>query len=59
MILMLCGTSDARELAVQIQQQGMDVLTSVVTESAAHSLSEGAAGSNRQADDRSHGPACP
>ncbi|MBY0217413.1 precorrin-6A reductase [Paenibacillus illinoisensis] len=40
MILMLCGTSDARELAVLIQQQGMDVLTSVVTESAAHSLSE-------------------
>ncbi|MCG7378452.1 precorrin-6A reductase [Paenibacillus sp. ACRSA] len=40
MIFMLCGTSDARELALQIQQQGTEVLTSVVTESAANSLSE-------------------
>ncbi|WP_339238380.1 precorrin-6A reductase [Paenibacillus sp. FSL R5-0517] len=40
MIFMLCGTSDARELALQIQQQGTDVLTSVVTDSAAHSLTE-------------------
>ncbi|MFB5674825.1 precorrin-6A reductase [Paenibacillus terreus] len=38
MIFMLCGTSDARELALQIQSRGYRVLTSVVTESAAASL---------------------
>ncbi|WP_341282587.1 precorrin-6A reductase [Paenibacillus sp. FSL H8-0537] len=40
MIFMLCGTSDARELAVQIKAQGYSVLTSVVTDSAAGSLKE-------------------
>lgn len=40
MIFMLCGTSDARELALQIRDNGFNVLTSVVTESAAASLSE-------------------
>lgn len=40
MIFMLCGTSDARELALQIRAGGFNVLTSVVTESAAASLSE-------------------
>ncbi|MDP1510370.1 precorrin-6A reductase [Paenibacillus sp. CMAA1739] len=40
MIFMLCGTSDARELALQIRSMGFNVLTSVVTESAAASLSE-------------------
>lgn len=38
MIFMLCGTSDARELAVRIKQHGFDLLASVVTESAADSL---------------------
>ncbi|WP_127529389.1 precorrin-6A reductase [Paenibacillus kobensis] len=38
MIFMLCGTSDARELAVRIKQSGCSLLTSVVTESAAKSL---------------------
>ncbi|KAF6611545.1 precorrin-6A/cobalt-precorrin-6A reductase, partial [Paenibacillus sp. EKM208P] len=40
MIFMLCGTSDARELALQIRDNGFNALTSVVTESAAASLSE-------------------
>lgn len=40
MILMLCGTSDARELALRIHETGVEVLTSVVTESAANSLAE-------------------
>lgn len=40
MILMLCGTSDARDLAVLIQEQGTEVLASVVTGSAAASLRE-------------------
>ncbi|WP_166245616.1 precorrin-6A reductase [Paenibacillus turpanensis] len=40
MIFMLCGTSDARELAVRIKQSGCELLTSVVTESAAKSLEE-------------------
>jgi precorrin-6A/cobalt-precorrin-6A reductase len=38
MILILAGTSDARELAVQIKQEGYEVLTTVVTESAAKSM---------------------
>ncbi|MWC30622.1 precorrin-6A reductase [Paenibacillus sp. MMS18-CY102] len=38
MIFMLCGTSDARELAVRIRQSGHKVLASVVTDSAANSL---------------------
>ncbi|MNW37131.1 Precorrin-6A reductase [compost metagenome] len=40
MIFMLCGTSDARELALSIQAAGYDVLTSVVTDSAATTLME-------------------
>lgn len=40
MIFMLCGTSDARELAIRIQQQGYQLLTSVVTDNAARSLNE-------------------
>ncbi|WP_248931112.1 precorrin-6A reductase [Paenibacillus hamazuiensis] len=40
MIFMLCGTSDARELAVRIRQSGAALLTSVVTDSAAKSLQE-------------------
>jgi precorrin-6A/cobalt-precorrin-6A reductase len=40
MIFMLCGTSDARELAVQIKQSGLALLTSVVTENAAKSLQD-------------------
>jgi len=40
MILQLAGTSDARELAVRIQAAGHQVLTSVVTDSAAQSLAE-------------------
>jgi precorrin-6A/cobalt-precorrin-6A reductase len=40
MIFMLCGTSDARELAVRIQHSGYDTLTSVVTDNAAKSLEE-------------------
>ncbi|KRE49054.1 precorrin-6A reductase [Paenibacillus sp. Soil522] len=40
MIFMLCGTSDARELAVRIKDSGYPVMTSVVTESAAKSLEE-------------------
>ncbi|MFC4103024.1 precorrin-6A reductase [Paenibacillus xanthanilyticus] len=38
MILMLCGTSDARELAVRVAASGYEPLASVVTESAAASL---------------------
>lgn len=38
MILHLAGTSDARELALLIQEAGYEVLASVVTESAAGSL---------------------
>ncbi|WP_199615779.1 precorrin-6A reductase [Paenibacillus alkalitolerans] len=40
MIFVLCGTSDARELAVRIRNEGHELLASVVTESAAHSLTE-------------------
>lgn len=40
MILLLAGTSDARELAIFLQEQGYRVLATVVTESAAHSLRE-------------------
>ncbi|WP_332649853.1 precorrin-6A reductase [Lysinibacillus sp. 54212] len=40
MILFLAGTSDARELAVVLQSQGHELLATVVTESAAHSLQE-------------------
>ncbi|KON88081.1 precorrin-6x reductase [Sporosarcina globispora] len=38
MILFLAGTSDARALAVQLQNQGYPLLATVVTESAAESL---------------------
>ncbi len=40
MIFMLCGTSDARELAVRIRRSGAKLLASVVTESAAKSLQD-------------------
>ncbi|AIQ12237.1 precorrin-6A reductase [Paenibacillus durus] len=40
MIFTLCGTSDARELAALIQQNGFEILTSVVTDNAAKSLQE-------------------
>lgn len=40
MILMLAGTSDARELAVRIHGAGYNLLATVVTESAAKSLEE-------------------
>jgi precorrin-6A/cobalt-precorrin-6A reductase len=40
LIFALCGTSDARELAIQIQQNGYELLTSVVTDNAAKSLEE-------------------
>lgn len=40
MIFALCGTSDARELAIRINESGFHLLTSVVTESAAQSLAE-------------------
>ncbi|TXK83517.1 precorrin-6A reductase [Paenibacillus sp. N3.4] len=38
MILVLAGTSDARELAIGIRSAGYEVLTTVVTESAAKSM---------------------
>lgn len=40
MIFMLCGTSDARELAVRLSASGRELLCSVVTDSAAKSLQE-------------------
>ncbi|GIN61167.1 precorrin-6A reductase [Robertmurraya siralis] len=40
MILFLAGTSDARALAVHLQNQGYSILATVVTESAADSLRE-------------------
>ncbi|WP_338450756.1 precorrin-6A reductase [Niallia oryzisoli] len=40
MILFLAGTSDARELALEIQKEGFRVLATVVTESAAKSLED-------------------
>ena len=40
MILFLAGTSDARELAVQLMQAGHELVATVVTESAASSLHE-------------------
>jgi precorrin-6A/cobalt-precorrin-6A reductase len=40
MILVLAGTSDARELALRIKQAGYPLLTTVVTESAAKSMEE-------------------
>ncbi|AMA71421.1 MULTISPECIES: precorrin-6A reductase [Aneurinibacillus] len=40
MILMLAGTSDARELAFRIQGEGYPLLTTVVTENAAKSMTE-------------------
>ncbi|USK59756.1 precorrin-6A reductase [Peribacillus asahii] len=40
MILFLAGTSDARELAIEIQKAGFPVLATVVTESAAKSLQD-------------------
>lgn len=40
MILMLAGTSDARELAVRIHGAGYNLLATVVTDSAAKSLEE-------------------
>ncbi|MGX9134568.1 precorrin-6A reductase [Rummeliibacillus sp. JY-2-4R] len=40
MIFMLAGTSDARELAIEIENNGLKVIATVVTESAAKSLIE-------------------
>lgn len=40
MILVMAGTSDARELALQIKGAGYDLLTSVVTENAAKGMEE-------------------
>jgi precorrin-6A/cobalt-precorrin-6A reductase len=40
MVLILAGTSDARELALQIQAAGYPLLTTVVTENAAKSMEE-------------------
>ncbi|WP_159882769.1 precorrin-6A reductase [Paenibacillus puerhi] len=40
MILVMAGTSDARELAARISKAGFDLLTTVVTDTAAKSLSE-------------------
>ena len=40
MILFLAGTSDARELAINLQEKGYNILVTVVTESAANSLKE-------------------
>lgn len=40
MILMLCGTGDARELAVSLKSRGLPLTASVVTESAAERLRE-------------------
>lgn len=40
MILFLAGTSDARELAIEIQKAGFPILATVVTDSAAKSLQE-------------------
>lgn len=40
MILFLAGTSDARELAVEMKQAGLQVLATVVTEPAAKSLQD-------------------
>ncbi|RHW39462.1 precorrin-6A reductase [Lysinibacillus yapensis] len=40
MILFLAGTSDARELAVYLQQNGFSILATVVTQSAADSLQQ-------------------
>ncbi|MFE5321312.1 precorrin-6A reductase [Paenibacillus sp. NPDC056579] len=40
MILLMAGTSDARELALHIRQAGYPLLTTVVTDSAAKSMDE-------------------
>ncbi|MEJ8545530.1 precorrin-6A reductase [Brevibacillus borstelensis] len=40
MILVLAGTSDARELALSIKETGYDLLATVVTENAAKSIEE-------------------
>lgn len=40
MILLLAGTSDARELAITLQKKGYSLLATVVTDSAANSLQE-------------------
>jgi precorrin-6A/cobalt-precorrin-6A reductase len=40
MIFVLAGTSDARELAIRIQQEGYRLVTTVVTENAARSMEE-------------------
>ncbi|OAH55751.1 MULTISPECIES: precorrin-6A reductase [Bacillaceae] len=40
MILFLAGTSDARELAIEMKQTGLQVLATVVTEPAAKSLQD-------------------
>ena len=40
MILFLAGTSDARELAIELQKKGHSLLATVVTDSAATSLKE-------------------
>lgn len=40
MILVLAGTSDARELAIEIKSAGYELLTTVVTDNAAKSMEE-------------------
>ncbi|WP_028552457.1 precorrin-6A/cobalt-precorrin-6A reductase, partial [Paenibacillus sp. UNC451MF] len=40
MILVMAGTSDARELAVNIRESGYSLLTTVVTDSAAKSMED-------------------
>ena len=40
MILFLAGTSDARELAIELKEKGFDPLTTVVTENASYALLE-------------------
>ncbi|QUL56588.1 precorrin-6A reductase [Paenibacillus tritici] len=42
MIFMLCGTSDARELALNLSRQGLELQASVVTPSAAERLEDAA-----------------
>lgn len=46
MIFMLAGTSDARELAIKIEESGWKVIATVVTETAAKSLREAGISTN-------------
>ena len=54
MIFSMAGTSDARELAVALQQAGYPLLCSVVTESAVYGLG-GAQGAYRPSQPRADG----